>query len=609
MKRSVLFGALVCIMPFFAQAQVTACPIITQYLTIGSRTAQVVTLKKYLAQEKVLTGVSNTNYFGPSTAAALKAWQKKKGIDATGATGPKTRAALKNCAQTMQQPVQPVPKTVPKTVTPAKRCIVGGCSGQLCVDAAQDALASTCEWKEEYACYKKGTCGTLPNGTCGWTDMPQINQCIAQVRGNVCIAPVCAAPPEGCWYENSTPCSCGTLRCVTNSSSCTFNGKTIADGASVDAYEVEGVDFGMSCESVKQKRVCDKGVLLGTYRFASCRTSGGGVVSTCLFNGADMQSGISVTAYKERIVPSNKNCEQETRTCNQGTLSGTYAFASCSKTLPEVTRTGFKEVVLGGQNIYSPDVVSHNGVRHLYFGGWLTAGQTHDAIYRSQCGNLGDTCTNTSKVLDPQPYGFDHLNDPSLVKMPGGYYIMYMTGLVQGLDAFTASNNKIYYSTSFVTDGVNWSTPREVINNGWLPSATIGKTGQVELYANETKVHGNVVRFKMGESGTTPAPYEPVVFSNGVFYLNPDVEYRQSIGLYQMFAERQGAKAIDYLTSTDGINFTLVAPDIATSTSTGVTYIRTPGQDAETGAWLYYAGTNEENATKNKLFFESWSVQ
>ena len=608
MKRYVLFGIFIAIAPFVATAQTAvSCPNITQYLTVGSRTAQVVSLKKYLAQEKLLTGVSNTNYFGPSTAAALKRWQQQRGIDATGATGPKTRAALKNCTQTRQSAQLP-PKPVIKNTTPAKRCIVGGCSGQLCVDATQGDIASTCEWKEEYACYKKGTCGTLPNGSCGWIDMSQINQCIAQARGNVCIPPVCAAPPEGCWYENSTPCSCGTLRCVTTSARCVFNGKDIADGASVDAFEVESVDFGMSCDSVKQKRTCDKGILLGTHRFASCRVSGGSI-SSCLFNGTEVPSGAAVTAYKERIVPSNKACEQETRTCSQGTLSGTYAFASCSKTLPEVTRSSFKEVVLGGQNIYSPDVVSNNGVRHLYFGGWHSPGQTHDAIYRAQCGNLGDSCTNIMKVLDPQSYGFDHLNDPSLVKMPGGYYIMYMTGLVQGLDGFTASNNKIYYSTSFTNDGVNWSTPREVITNGWLPSATIGKSGQVELFANETKVHGNVVRFKMGESGTTPAVYEPLVFSNGAFYLNPDVEYRPALNMYQMFGEREGAKSIDYLTSTDGIHFALVAQDVATSTSTGVSFIRTPGQDSETGAWLYYAGTNEANATKNKLFFESWSVQ
>lgn len=270
MKRSVLFGALVCIMPFFAQAQVATCPSITQYLTVGSRTTQVVALKKYLASQGLLTGVSNTNYFGPSTAAALKAWQKKKGIDATGATGPKTRAALKNCAQAMQQPAQPVPKTVTKTVTPAKRCIVGGCSGQLCVDASQGDVASTCEWKEEYACYKDSTCGVQADGSCGWLNPASLNQCIAKKRGSLCIPPVCPAPPEGCSYQNATWCSCGIMKCATDSPTCRFNGMVIPHEGKVEAYERGEVEPGTSCDSVKEIRTCDNGFLEGTYRFSSC---------------------------------------------------------------------------------------------------------------------------------------------------------------------------------------------------------------------------------------------------------------------------------------------------------------------------------------------------
>jgi hypothetical protein len=268
-----------------------------------------------------------------------------------------------------------------------------------------------------------------------------------------------------------------------------------------------------------------------------------------------------------------------------------------------------KEVPVNGQNVYSPTVVYQGGVRYLYFGGWLTPGQTHDAIYRTQCGNLGTPCTATQMVLNPVPYGFDHVNDPTIVSMQDGNYIMYFTGLVQGLNAFTPSNNKIYYATSRATDGVNWSAPSLVIPNAWLPSATVGPTGEVEVFANETMSVGNVVRFKMGTAGTQPAPYEALVFSNGGFYLNADVKYRPSIGIYQMLGERQGSTAIDYLTSRDGVHFTLEIADIATASTTGVAYIRTPGQDSETAQWLYYAGTNDPNATQNKLFFEVWSMQ
>jgi hypothetical protein len=88
-----------------------------------------------------------------------------------------------------------------------------------------------------------------------------------------------------------------------------------------------------------------------------------------------------------------------------------------------------------------------------------------------------------------------------------------------------------------------------------------------------------------------------------------DVKYRSDLGLYQMFAERSDSTAIDYLTSTDGINFTLVTPGIVTATSAGTSYVRTPGQDSDTSAWLYYGGTNNSDATGNKIYFQSWTTQ
>lgn len=50
--------------------------------------------------------------------------------------------------------------------------------------------------------------------------------------------------------------------------SCSFNGQTIASGASVTAYQAASVPFGQSC--ISQSRVCTNGVLSGSYTFASC---------------------------------------------------------------------------------------------------------------------------------------------------------------------------------------------------------------------------------------------------------------------------------------------------------------------------------------------------
>src|SRR5579872_217737 len=50
----------------------------------------------------------------------------------------------------------------------------------------------------------------------------------------------------------------------------------------------------------------------------------------CTFNGKSIASGSSVTAYLASSVPSGQKCTSQARTCSNGTLSGTYAYASCS---------------------------------------------------------------------------------------------------------------------------------------------------------------------------------------------------------------------------------------------------------------------------------------
>ena len=55
-------------------------------------------------------------------------------------------------------------------------CFVGGCSGQLCTD--RDDIASTCEWREEYACYRTATCERQDDGACGWTETPVLRACL-----------------------------------------------------------------------------------------------------------------------------------------------------------------------------------------------------------------------------------------------------------------------------------------------------------------------------------------------------------------------------------------------------------------------------------------------
>ena len=55
-------------------------------------------------------------------------------------------------------------------------CFVGGCSGQVCSDDPD--VITTCEWLEEYACYREATCERQADGQCGWTETETLLQCL-----------------------------------------------------------------------------------------------------------------------------------------------------------------------------------------------------------------------------------------------------------------------------------------------------------------------------------------------------------------------------------------------------------------------------------------------
>ncbi|MGK4006264.1 hypothetical protein WMF31_26835 [Sorangium sp. So ce1036] len=64
---------------------------------------------------------------------------------------------------------------------PSDGCVVTGCSGQIC---ASDHVITTCEWREEYACYGKlGVCERDASGACGWRDTPELDACLESASG------------------------------------------------------------------------------------------------------------------------------------------------------------------------------------------------------------------------------------------------------------------------------------------------------------------------------------------------------------------------------------------------------------------------------------------
>ena len=62
-----------------------------------------------------------------------------------------------------------------------KTCKKAGCSNALCVESDQKNTASTCEWKDEYACYQKAKCERQSNGKCGFTQDEELKNCLEKL--------------------------------------------------------------------------------------------------------------------------------------------------------------------------------------------------------------------------------------------------------------------------------------------------------------------------------------------------------------------------------------------------------------------------------------------
>lgn len=165
--------------------------------------------------------------------------------------------------------------------------------------------------------------------------------------------------------ESTRVCNNGVLSgtgsyatCSVNApASCLFNGQTIPHGGSVKGYQNPSVPFGQSC--VSEDRNCANGNLGGSYSFASCSA---GAPSSCLFNGQTIAHGQSVTAYASSSVASGQSCVSQSRICNNGALSGSYAYSSCSVNAPASCLFN-GQTIAHGQSVtaYASSSVSYGG--------------------------------------------------------------------------------------------------------------------------------------------------------------------------------------------------------------------------------------------------------
>lgn len=166
-----------------------------------------------------------------------------------------------------------------------------------------------------------------------------------------------------CKKETRT-CNDGTLTgafqyascAVDQAKSCLFDGKTIVHGQSIQAFDQSSVGYGQSCKS--ESRVCNNGVLSGDYSFASCAI---GLAASCAFDNKTVAHGESVIAFANNEVPFGASCTSESRTCDNGVLSGTYSQQSCAVQNAQNCTLGDKTILHGSSIVAYPSSVVPSG--------------------------------------------------------------------------------------------------------------------------------------------------------------------------------------------------------------------------------------------------------
>lgn len=161
---------------------------------------------------------------------------------------------------------------------------------------------------------------------------------------------------------------------------------------------------------------------------------------------------------------------------------------------------GTKGYVSGFLNIYSPTILSINGQKKMWSGGWLSSPGA-DQLFVSNVAANGSISSpqpiQWTSNCGPQGCGYVngvvptyHVNDPTVIRHPTQpWYMMYYTALHNSFATAEQMTNRNWVGAAVSTDGQRWTDLGIIIgqNNGydnrgaWSPSA-IYKDNQLWLY-------------------------------------------------------------------------------------------------------------------------------
>lgn len=182
--------------------------------------------------------------------------------------------------------------------------------------------------------YAYGSCSVAAPANCAAPGGGTINHGTSgtfYAASTVPFGSSCVSQARTCSNGSLSGTYTATSCSVTPAASCTLpGGGTLAHGASADFYQTATVPYGTACSTVKQSRTCSNGSLSGSYTNASCATA---APANCTApGGATINHGSSDTFYAASTVPFGSSCSSETRACTNGVLSGSNTATSCSVT-------------------------------------------------------------------------------------------------------------------------------------------------------------------------------------------------------------------------------------------------------------------------------------
>lgn len=145
--------------------------------------------------------------------------------------------------------------------------------------------------------------------------------------------------------QETRVCNDGVLSGTAQFANCTMQaaancglpwGGQIPHGNTAIAFFAATVPFGQVCESQQQVRMCNNGVLSGTASIQNCAPA---LPRNCTTPwGVNVVHGDDISAYSRPTVPFGQACNVggtlENRRCNDGILSGSFGFGSCTALPP-----------------------------------------------------------------------------------------------------------------------------------------------------------------------------------------------------------------------------------------------------------------------------------